>query len=328
MSTEYSDHTIAQPHGDDDVEFGNTDPLDEVPIDRNRDDILLELRSQAQLVESSNQRTLPVNAEGFSEIVDAVTTLGAGVSCLYDKNVQLFTITVQLQAQLLELEKENDRKTKMLEECMQTVQAVHFHNHLLEMEVETLKETMRNGSNHTSTDGTFLWKISDVNEKIAAAMREQQTSIYSPPFYMSPTGYKMCMRLYPAGDEQARRTHLSVSLVIMRGEFDAVLPWPFTHKISFCLYDQTPVQRHVIDSFRPDPKSNSFQRPRSNMNIESGIPKFFPMNIIQQDNNSYVRDDSMLIRCTIHRFSKRNAVLPLLLSLFLVFGLLFINLYR
>ena len=62
------------------------------------------------------------------------------------------------------------------------------------------------------------------------------------------------------------------------------------------MYDQTPNQRHIIDSFRPDIKSNSFQRPRSDMNIASGIPKFAPLTVIEQEGNPYVRDDTMFIK--------------------------------
>ncbi|CAF1592169.1 unnamed protein product, partial [Adineta steineri] len=54
-----------------------------------------------------------------------------------------------------------------------------------------------------------------------------------------------------------------------------------------------------IDSFRPDIKSNSFQRPRSEMNIASGIPKFFPLAMIQQEGNPYVRDDTMFIKIMV-----------------------------
>ena len=120
----------------------------------------------------------------------------------------------------------------------------------------------------------------------------------------------MCMRLYLNGDGQARRTHLSLFFVLMRGDYDPVLIWPFQYKISFCLYDQTENKRHIIDSFRPDVKSNSFQRPKSNMNIASGIPKFLPISFIQQENNPYVRDDCMFIRCIVDFGSLPKMCIP------------------
>jgi hypothetical protein len=85
----------------------------------------------------------------------------------------------------------------------------------------------------------------------------------------------------------------------MRSEYDAILKFPFNYKVTFCLYDQTPAQRHIIDSFRPDVNSNTFQRPRSEMNIASGIPKFVPLPMLQQEGNPYIRDDTMFIKIMV-----------------------------
>lgn len=302
-------------HGDNELQADEPNRFFGVKKEPDPQDGSIELPCQVPLLDSKSEHAEPVNEEGFAEINNSVDTLVESVSCLYDDNVQLFTTTSQLQKQIVELKKDKDIMKEMMESMMQMFHAVQLNNHMLQNEMDTIKETMNNGSHHTSTDGTYLWKISDIANKIAAANSEQQTSIYSPPFYTSPTGYKMCMRLYLAGDGQARRTHISLFLVLLRGDFDAMLTWPFTNKISFCLYDQTAAQRHVLDSFRPDPKSNSFQRPRSSMNIASGIPKFFPLSVIQQDNNSYVRDDSMFIRCIIDFSSTPKAVLPFVCSL-------------
>jgi hypothetical protein len=125
----------------------------------------------------------------------------------------------------------------------------------------------------------------------------------------------MRARLYPQGDGNARRTHMSLFFVLMRGQHDGILRFPFNFKVTFCLYDQTPNQRHIIDSFRPDTRSNSFQQPRSEMNIASGIPKFFPLAMIQQDNNPYVRDDTMFIKIMIDFGDMQKTLLPFALSL-------------
>ncbi|CAF0904746.1 unnamed protein product [Rotaria sp. Silwood1] len=168
---------------------------------------------------------------------------------------------------------------------------------------------------YASYDGTLIWKITNFHEKMMDAQSERQTSIYSPPFYSSFTGYKMRARLYLNGDGNARRTHMSLFFVLMRGPNDAILKFPFNYKVTFCLYDQTPQQQHIIDSFRPDIKSNSFQRPRSEMNIASGIPKFFPLTMIQQEGNPYVREDTMFIKVMVDFDDMPRTLLPYALSL-------------
>ncbi|CAF4939818.1 unnamed protein product, partial [Rotaria sp. Silwood1] len=67
--------------------------------------------------------------------------------------------------------------------------------------------------------GIIVGGIQTLNEdgqRLIDAESERQTSIYSPPFYSSPTGYKMRARLYLNGDGNARRIHMSLFFVLMR----------------------------------------------------------------------------------------------------------------
>ncbi len=108
----------------------------------------------------------------------------------------------------------------------------------------------------------------------------------------------MCLRLYLNGDGNAQGTHMSLFIVLMRSEYDAILKFPFDFKVIFCLFDQIK-QNHIIDAFRPDIRSNSFQRPRSEMNIGSGITKFASVKLIQKENSPYIRDDTMFIKILV-----------------------------
>ena len=125
----------------------------------------------------------------------------------------------------------------------------------------------------------------------------------------------MRARLYLNGDDHARSTHVSLFFVLMRGSYDAILRFPFNYKVTFCLYDQSGGGRHIIDSFRPDIRSNSFQRPRSDMNIASGISEFVPLGSIQREGSPYLKDDTMFIKIIINFDEVSEAVLPYALSL-------------
>ena len=148
----------------------------------------------------------------------------------------------------------------------------------------------------SSHDGILLWKITEFAKKRQDAVSGQQTSFYSPCFFTSRYGYKMCARIYLNGDGIGRGTHISVFFVVMRGEYDALLRWPFRQKVTFMLLDQNNVE-HVIDSFRPDPNSSSFQRPRRETNIASGCPTFCPLS--ELNDHAYVRDDTMFLKVVV-----------------------------
>ena len=98
------------------------------------------------------------------------------------------------------------------------------------------------------------------------------------------------------GDGSGRATHLSFFLTLMRGEYDALLTWPFRQTVTLTLLDQDR-QKDIFQSFRPDPSSSSFQRPINEMNVALGCPKFAPLSIL--DNPSYVKDDMMFLKCKV-----------------------------
>ena len=150
----------------------------------------------------------------------------------------------------------------------------------------------------TSYSGVFVWKIPEVTRRRHEARTGRTLSLYSAPFYTSRHGYKLCLRLYMAGDGSGKGSHLSFFLTIMRGEFDSLLRWPFRQTVSLALLDQDR-QRDIVQSFRPEPSSASFQRPRLEMNVASGCPTFAPLSVL--DNFSYVKDDTLFLKCVIDR---------------------------
>uniref|UniRef100_A0A3Q0RST8 TNF receptor-associated factor n=1 Tax=Amphilophus citrinellus TaxID=61819 RepID=A0A3Q0RST8_AMPCI len=146
-------------------------------------------------------------------------------------------------------------------------------------------------------DGVFVWKISDFTKKRQDAVAGRAPAMFSPAFYTSKYGYKMCLRIYLNGDGTGRGTHLSLFFVVMRGHSDALLKWPFNQKVTLMLLDQNN-REHIIDAFRPDISSSSFQRPVSDMNIASGCPLFCPLSKLDSK-NSYIRDDTIFIKAIV-----------------------------
>ncbi|XP_069743687.1 TNF receptor-associated factor 1 isoform X2 [Narcine bancroftii] len=149
-----------------------------------------------------------------------------------------------------------------------------------------------------SYDGILIWKITDVGRKRQDAISGRVTSLYSPAFYTSRYGYKVRMRIYLQGDGAGRGTHISLFFVIMKGEYDALLHWPFKQKVTFMLLDQNS-REHIIDAFRPDVSSSSFQRPVGEMNIASGCPTFLPLSKLDSPKQAYLKNDVMFIKCIV-----------------------------
>ncbi|XP_009700926.1 PREDICTED: TNF receptor-associated factor 1, partial [Cariama cristata] len=153
-------------------------------------------------------------------------------------------------------------------------------------------------SEQASYDGVFLWKITDVGRKLQDSVTGRTVSLYSPAFYTAKYGYKVCLRVYLNGDGTGKGTHMSLFFVVMKGDYDALLPWPFRHKVTFMLLDQNN-REHIIDAFRPDLTSASFQRPVNDMNVASGCPMFLPLSKLQSPKYAYVKEDTLFLKCII-----------------------------
>lgn len=151
------------------------------------------------------------------------------------------------------------------------------------------------GSTH---NGALLWCIPKVRKRIKDAKMGRITSIYSTPFYTGRNGYKCCIRAYLNGDGTGEGTHLSIYFVLMRGENDPLLQWPFKPKVSLILVDQDyKNKKHLVRTFKPTAQSSSFQKPITDMNIGSGCPEFAKLSVL--DNTRYVRDDVMYIKAIV-----------------------------
>ena len=181
-----------------------------------------------------------------------------------------------LLSQVMELEKQIRSKNAELEDC-------DFRLSLIE---------------NSNRDGSMIWKIPQFSQRKADAENGKCASILSPPFYSGRYGYKMCLRLYIMGNGIGKGTHLSLFFVVMRGEFDNILQWPFTHKVTFKLINQAGGRlSDIVDTFKPDPMNISFRKPKSEMNYASGCPQFISHAVLE--GGGFIVDNTLFIKCSI-----------------------------
>ena len=191
------------------------------------------------------------------------------------------SISIDLKSQISKISQE----TVQLDAMLQDMQA-NFQE--LAILVQTLQATSYNGQ--------FIWKIPEIRRRREEALTGKTLSLYSAPFFTSRFGYKLCLRLYLNGDGSGKGTHISFFLTIMKGEYDALLSWPFSQTVTLTLLDQNK-KKNITQCFKPEPSSSSFWKPLSDMNIASGCPKFAPLSIISD--TSYVKEDTMFFKVVI-----------------------------
>ena len=68
-------------------------------------------------------------------------------------------------------------------------------------------------------------------------LKKLDNKILSPPFYSHSGGYKMELEVFPNGFALGHKTHLSVFVRILRGEYDDNLQWPFKGKVTVQMFE-------------------------------------------------------------------------------------------
>ncbi|KAI0212747.1 TNF receptor-associated factor 3 [Lamellibrachia satsuma] len=202
---------------------------------------------------------------------------------------------VDVEQRITNLEQDNSTRVgslsaETLRELEVTTQQVGVHDiRLAEMDVRfQCLET-------ANYEGVLIWKVTDYIRRKQDAF--QNRIMYSQPFYTDHYGYKMCGRVCLNGDGTGKGTHLSLFFVLMRGEYDALLEWPFRQKVTLSLLDQSPARHDLSYTFHPDPTSLNFRRLTTEKNIASGFPMFISHGDLK--NSRFLKDDTIYMKIVV-----------------------------
>ena len=121
-------------------------------------------------------------------------------------------------------------------ETEETVKSLH--KQLVTLKNEVKEKTVMVKSESPDYPLMFIWKIDNFSKLMREAKDGVNKKQTCAPFYTENYGYKIEIYFYPNGSGHARGTFLSVFCVIQKGEYDALLPWPFKRKVKFTLLDQ------------------------------------------------------------------------------------------
>ncbi|XP_036926881.1 TNF receptor-associated factor 5 isoform X1 [Sturnira hondurensis] len=211
----------------------------------------------------------------------------------FDLRTLMETIdTVQQKITLLE---SNDQRLVVLEGETHKHDA-HINSHKAQLNRNEERFKLLEGACYS---GKLIWKVTDYRMKKREALDGHTVSIFSQPFYTSRCGYRLCARAYLNGDGTGKGTHLSLYFVVMRGEFDSLLQWPFRQRVTLMLLDQSGKKNHIVETFKADPNSSSFKRPDGEMNIASGCPRFVPHSTLENAKNTYIKDDTVFLKVAV-----------------------------
>ena len=302
----------------------------------NYDNVIQDLLNQMQLSSEATrnlQETLREHSERITSLERKLTSVNISDATPSSQHLpdtegslphtDIMRRLTNLENKTADLENKTVDHAKLLEENNRTTVEASREVANVKRQVETTQETARRTERrmesieHTlalrnvtladleeyvrqqefsSYDGQLIWKITEFARRQNEALSDQQVSFDSPCFFTSRYGYKVRARIYLNGDGMGQGTHISLFVVVMRGQYDALLRWPFRQKVTITMLDQDNVA-HVTHTLRPNTDMPAFQRPRGAANIGSGLSLFYPLTELH--NHAYVRDDTMYVTITV-----------------------------
>ncbi|XP_074618711.1 TNF receptor-associated factor 4-like isoform X2 [Acropora palmata] len=193
-------------------------------------------------------------------------------------------------------------KTSHLQSCMQVhldLACVKLTNTEEELRTtrEKLEQRMRALENRPGPYyNVYTWKIGGFEEILRKAKKGGKDQIESDPFYTGECGYKFKMRLLPNGTGNGQNTHLSLFLVDIEGEYDAILQWPFPKEVTLTLIDQQGNlgDRQSVSYLRTGNEEIWKSRPVKGKELSWGFPEFVSHRELQK--RAYIVDDTIFIQ--------------------------------
>lgn len=155
---------------------------------------------------------------------------------------------------------------------------------------------------NSSSTGDYMWKIEHFSRHLREAREGKRYYFVSAPFNVDQFGYKLCLTVLPNGEDN-KGTHFSVFVVIMKGAFDEVLPWPFALPVDITLLGKH--RRMLTRSIKPNSQCDCFRRPETQMNIGFGFPQFCSLSQLERD---YMHNDTLFMLVNVITGTERPSL--------------------
>ena len=177
--------------------------------------------------------------------------------------------------------------------------------HHLQLAVDTVHQLQTKVGNMQaqSREMPVLYKFTSFNKH-----KTSRDIIYSPAFYTSPKGYKMCISVYANGSGDGANTQVSVYTYIMKGENDDYLLWPFTGTVTIELLNQLEDKNHHSISIKFTSDSETSQRvvDKERSSYGWGRAKYISHSDLGHktaNNCQYLKDDRLHFKISVNAAS-------------------------
>ena len=144
------------------------------------------------------------------------------------------------------------------------------------------------------------------------ALKETNTTWYSPDFYSHLGGYKLYLEVDANGIEDGEGTHVSCFINLVPGEYDDTLEWPFQGEVTVELLNQLEDKNHYKDVTFFNHETPDDCKSRKEEEEEDtggwGTDQFIPhtdLGLNSSTNTQYLMNDTLYFRVSVNAHSTK-----------------------
>ena len=232
---------------------------------------------------------------GCDDLVPRCELSDHRTKCLFEKVPCKYAgIGCEKELLLQDLQQHENNDTFHLHLAIETVNRQQKEMKAMKEEQTAMKEDI------VHTQGPCVFKMPNFNQQ-----KTSKQEWYSPPFYLHPGSYKMCIRVDANGISGGEGTHILVSVYLMRGKNDDNLSWPFRGKVTITLLNQLKDKNHHTETLTyPEDKDDRANRrviDAERSPVGYGMPKFIShdqLGYVTRRKHQYLKDDCLFFRVT------------------------------
>ena len=147
------------------------------------------------------------------------------------------------------------------------------------------------GSLDTTESVASQFTISEYSKR-----KEFNNIYYSPPFTTSLHGYKFCLKVYANGYGSGKGSHITINVVIMKGQHDDHLKWPFTGTIIIEVLNWLKDREHWKQILTIDTNDKIARVSEGEYGADYGLDKFISQSSLSSTNTQYLYQDCICVR--------------------------------
>ncbi|CAF4644880.1 unnamed protein product, partial [Rotaria sp. Silwood2] len=196
------------------------------------------------------------------------------------------TKIAEIRAQSVKIKESSDKNAKITENCYQ--QFVDMDKLLDGINLKSIT-----GPWLLSSDNTYTYKFN-----LHSLINNGQT-VQSEPVHTSQSGYKLALIYGVFLDEKSQKRYLSISFIILPGEFDAILSWPFRFPITISILNLKETKKNINHSIPWNFQTVAFNKLINNTNVPFQISQFCLVDTLLDNTNTYVQDGLIFVKIHI-----------------------------